>query len=114
MGTTGTGNLGDYRGGKPEGDRCERAFSADLEEVGRCAYFAGHGDLPPVGAAVRVVASKRMTVISGDAEEEIGFLPTEYNYLRQCIREGHSYSGVVQSSSLRPIPRVIVDIAPTS
>jgi len=113
MGTTGTGKFEDYGQGGGEGDRCDKAFVAELEEVATCAFYENHEGLPPVGTPVLVKVDRRVTVIAADTNEEIGFLPTEFNYLRACIKSGRSYEGLVQSISERPLLRVSVDMAPS-
>jgi len=114
MGTTGTGRFQDYGAGKDEEDRCSKAFTADLEDVATCAFHREHESLPSAGAPVRVQLGRRITVVTSDSDEEIGHLPTEFNYLRACIKSGRTYEGVVRSSAERPLPRVSVDIAPAS
>ncbi len=114
MGTTGSGKFEDYETGAEDEDRCDKAFTAELEEVATCAFFNSHEDLPLAEAPVRVQAGQRLVVLSSETEEEIGYLPTEFNYLRGCINLGRIYEGAVRSSGKRPLPRVSVDIAPTS
>ena len=79
-----------------------------------CAFFKLHKSLPAPGIPVKVLVAKRLTVATSDTSEEIGHLPTEFNYLRACIKSGRIYEGAVRSSAVRPLPKVSVDIAPTS
>jgi hypothetical protein len=122
MGSSGTGTLSDYsdkttkRGdGKGEGesgkDPCEKAFNALLEDVERCSYYIKHKSLPPRGTEVSVSFSRRLLVETLDGEA-IGYLPTAYNYLAGCMKNGRSYGGQVSSASTKPIVRVHVDIGP--
>jgi hypothetical protein len=112
MGTTGTGRFHDYAGGKDEEDRCDRAFTADLEDVATCAFYREHESLPSAAVPVRIRIGRRLTVVTSDSDEEVGHLPTEFNYLRACMKAGRAYEGMVRSSAERPLPRVTVDIAP--
>ena len=114
MGTTGTGKFENYDAGKVEEDRCSKAFAAELEDVATCAFFKAHKALPATGTPVKVRVVQRVSVVSSDSDEEIGHLPTEFNYLRVCIKSGRTYDGAVRSSALRPLPKVSVDIAPAS
>jgi len=80
-------------------DVCARRIEdAELEEVERCAFFEGHGALPPVGTDVVVVReqnSGRPAAATISAREIIGLLPADYNYLVACLESGYSYAGVV-------------------
>jgi hypothetical protein len=86
-----------------------------LEEVARCDYFTAHHALPPVGTPVAV----RTKLVSGrigvetTAGELVGFLPTDYNYLLRCMKQGYTYAGKVASSILKPVPVVRVDLEAT-
>ena len=45
--------------------------------------------------------------------EVVGYLPTAFNYLRQCVARGHQYSGTVESSGVvNSIPVVRVRLTP--
>jgi len=114
MGTTGTGRFGDYGAGQDEGDRCDKAFAADLEDLATCAFYRDHESLPPAGTLIALIVNQRVTVVTAGTGEEIGHLPTEFNYLRACIRSGRIYEGLVKSIAERPLLRVSVDIAPTN
>jgi hypothetical protein len=122
MGSTGTGRLSDYSGsedltkqtgGSSGEDSCNKAISANLEDVERCAYFKVHDDVPTRETQVSLVLNKRLMVIE-QSGLIIGYIPTQFNYLAGCINRGLSYRGIVSASSRRPIARVLVDLAPTS
>ena len=112
----GSGQSGAGKGGQPEIDQCERKLAdIALEEVGRCEYVADHGGLPPAGMPVTLrtaLVGGRLAVESVDSKEVIGFLPTEFNYLLQCTKQGYSYTGTVKSVRPRPVPVVRVDLEP--
>jgi hypothetical protein len=83
-----------------------------LEEVALCQYFVTHRSVPAIGTAVSVSATLvhgRVAVITG-ADEVVGYLPVEYNYVRRCIEEGFSYGGEVVLSASRPIPTVRITL----
>jgi hypothetical protein len=133
MGSSGTGKFTDYPG-TPRGsakarsaqggaekaedqiDECERVLqNITLEEVARCAYFKTHNALPAVLSAVRVRSSLvggRIAVETLSPAEVVGLLPTEYNYLLQCMEQNYKYSGQVKSTRNRPVPVIRVDLGP--
>jgi len=126
MGSSGTGHFSDYSGSsggsiKSEGsgtskgsgnsNRCENNLNVSLEEVASCNYYRNHDGVPPAQTDVNVISKLiggRIGVQTTTGSELIGYLPTEYNYLRRCMEQGYSYNGTVSSSSLKPIPRVSV------
>lgn len=140
MGSSGTGRFTDYPGtpsgssktgsgnGSGEGgqsgdgggvsktDQCLRVIeNVALEEVARSAYFNAHKSLPPTGTAVAVRSSLvggRIAVETIPALELVGLLPTEYNYLLQCMKQGYKYPGKVVSTTSKPVPVVRVDLEP--
>ncbi len=56
------------------------------------------GMLPAVDTEVSVDFKVRLVVKSNDGLI-IGYLPTKYNYLRNCIVKGFTYTGVVSNVS---------------
>lgn len=105
-------NAGDANGGSSGQDKCGLAFSANLEEVGRCFYFINYGDVPPTGTAVTVTFNGYRLAVETTIGEEIGYLPTKFNYLKICLDSDFRYGGVVTSSRTTPSPSVLVDITP--
>lgn len=123
MGSSGSGNFTDYSNNKPQGkknnggssgkDQCGTAFTTSLDEVARSEYFIAREEVPPLRTEVSVrVRDGRIAVIAGN--EQIGYLPTEYNYILMCFADGYSYSGAVTVSANRPVPAIRVAIAPAS
>jgi len=132
MGSTGTSRFSDYSGSsgggekptksssnsKSTGDtsnRCEKNLNVSLEEVATCTYYSDHGEVPPANTDVDVISKLvggRIGLRTTITSELIGYLPTEYNYVRRCMEQGYSYSGKVTSSSLKPIPRISVSLKP--
>ena len=123
MGSSGPGNFSDYSnypraikgvtGAVDSEDKCALAFSTLIEDVDTCKYYSKKGILPAVGTEVYVEFNVRLVVISNDGLI-IGYLPTKYNYLRNCIVKGFTYTGVVSNVSTTPINTVIVDITPSA
>lgn len=124
MGSTGSGTFSDYSrrkpisqednsGGSSNVDKCAIAFSNGLEDVGRCFYFMNYLDVPPVGTSIIIIFNGIRLVAETLAGEEIGYLPTQYNYIKFCMEEGHSYSGIVSSSNAIPSPSVRIDVTPS-
>ena len=123
MGSSGPGNFSDYSnypraikgvtGGVDSEDKCTLAFSTLIEDVDTCEYYSKKGTLPSVGTEVFVEFKFRLLVKSNDGLI-IGYLPTKYNYLRNCIVKGFNYTGVVSVASSTPINTVVVDITPSA
>jgi hypothetical protein len=114
MGSTGSGRLPDYPGsskspsdssgsdGTPfPSDRCARAISVALEDIEHCDYFGTHGVVPPVGEILKVAQRKRV-VAETTAGVTVGNLPTSYNYLAACLKDGWTYVGSIRSGSNGP------------
>ncbi|MET6996394.1 hypothetical protein [Chitinophaga defluvii] len=123
MGSTGSGSFSDYSRHKPtnsEGanggssgkDKCGEAFSCSLEEVGRCFYFINYGNVPPVETEVFVSFNGVRLVVENKLKEEIGYLPTKFNYIKYCLDDKFKYGGTVTASSITSTPSVNVDIVP--
>lgn len=123
MGSSGPGNFSDYSnypraikgvtGAVDSEDKCALAFSTFIEDVDTCEYYSKKGMLPAVDTEVSVDFKVRLVVKNNDGLI-IGYLPTKYNYLRNCIVKGFSYTGVVSNVSSTPINTVIVDITPST
>ena len=124
MGSTNTGRFTDYSqnskgspktggigGGASGDDLCDKAFTTELEEVERCEYFKKYSKLPNKGSQIYVNFNNRLEIIS-NSSEVIGYLPTKYNYLVACTTDGFSYAGVIVSTTITPLVKIRVDIAP--
>jgi hypothetical protein len=124
MGSSGSSSFSDYseqkptsaganNGGASQIDKCNLAFACSLEEVSRCSYFKEKG-IPSLGTEVVITFNKvRLAAIDMSSGEEIGYLPTKFNYIKNCIDAGFSYSGVVRSISISPTPSILIDITPS-
>ena len=120
MGSSGTGKISDYpgsskaddrksgggnggaggsgggaSGGGGADDRCAKAFSTKLEDVEHSEYFQAHGTAPPEGTVITVAHQKRMVATTADGQS-IGNLPTAFNYLAACLKNGWQYVGTVR------------------
>jgi len=123
MGSIGVGNFSDYSGRIPKTpndksggmsgeDNCGKAFQTSLEDVGRCFYYINYLAVPSKGVDITISFNGIRIVAENTLGEEIGFLPTRYNYLRYCIEDGLRYLGVITFSTLSPTPTVTIDVAP--
>lgn len=124
MGSSGSGNFSDYSGstapkdkagqgggGTSGVDRCQQAFSTVLEEVAQCDYFVQSQVVPAAGTPLGLVFAKRVFAVDARGVK-VGALPTSFNFLATCLRDGVTYAGVVRSSALTPMPTVEVDFVP--
>ncbi len=128
MGNSGSGRISDYPGSSPSGssksgagngntppeDRCAKAFSARLEDVELSDFYQNHGRFPDVGTQLEIALRKRL-VAQTTTGESVGNLPTSFNYLAACIKDGWRYVGSVESATSGP-PEVSLsaDFAATS
>ena len=123
MGSTGSGSFTDYpgsgskRGGGGSGgssgtDRCNKAFSCELEEIEQCDYFSKHSSAPPADTLLSLAHNKRIMAVD-ESGITVGALPTELNYLAGCLKEGFNYQGRVVSSTSGSVATVTVDFKPT-
>nr|WP_321981010.1 hypothetical protein [uncultured Cohaesibacter sp.] len=116
MGSTGSGIFSDCSGSRNNDgtggtsgvDRCRQAFSCSLEEIELCDYFKTRAALPPVGTELVIVHQKRLFAATQQGVK-VGALPTSFNYLAACMKDGLSYVGVVTASTILPIPLVSAD-----
>jgi len=124
MESSGSGRISDYPGSSgPTGggsggedgtpsDRCAQALAVALEDIEHCDYYKTHSAVPAVGERLRIVQKKRI-VAETDAGLTVGNLPTRYNFLAGCLKDGWRYVGSVRtSSSGPPIAAVSADFGP--
>ncbi|MBQ4393871.1 MAG: hypothetical protein II825_01035 [Paludibacteraceae bacterium] len=122
MGSTGTGHLTDYSnyrgarvgvtGGKDLVNMCEKAFETSIEDVETNDYYISKGSVPPAGARGVLSFNGKRIVVVDDSGKTIGNMPTTYNYLLNCLEEGYEYVWVVVASAEKPLPSVVIAIAP--
>src|ERR1700758_5867584 len=114
MGSSGSGRISDYPGSSGKGsstskgdggggdaggsDRCGQAFAVALEDIEHCDFYRAHGAVPALGQTLRIAHKKRI-VAETDAGETVGNLPTKYNYLAGCLKDGWTYAGTVTASN---------------
>lgn len=123
MGSTGTGHLTDYSnymgarvgvtGGKDIVNMCEKAFTTSIEDVATNDYYTSMGVVPPVGARGVLSFNGKRIVVIDDNGKTIGNLPTADNYLLSCLEEGYEYVVEVMASTEKPLPFVVIAIAPS-
>lgn len=121
MGSTGSGRLSDYSrfGGAVKGvtggedliNKCDRAVATVLEDVETCDYYKKYGKVPAKGTYVRIDKTMRLVAVDENGDV-IGHLPTEYNYLLECLNEGYQYEGVVSGSFDIPVLSVYIAATP--
>jgi len=133
MGSTGSGKFGDYRvgngklmgnsntntsggvGGSKSGEiECPSIIeNIRLEDVATSEYYVKNRSLPPSGDNVSLyttIFKGRLVVNATSTGEIIGNLPTQYNYLINCMKSGLNYTGAVVASGQKPIPFVVVTL----
>lgn len=119
MGSSGSGNFGDYSGrpktqsgggssgGSSGSDKCGEAFTASLEDVAAHDYYVNHGTVPAVGTELRIEVRGRVVAVVG--AESVGSLPTRLNYLARCLQDGYTYTGIITASSNGSNPQIQAD-----
>lgn len=127
MGSSGSGRISDYPGssssskssgskGSEDGgaqDRCDKAFSARLEDVEQSEYYRAHGKMPPNDTPLEVAQRKRLLAQTA-VGQSVGNLPTSFNYLASCMKDGWSYVGTVRNiASGPPVATISVDFVAT-
>lgn len=121
MGSTGSGNFTDYQGfsgnnpkqgGESNENKCEKAFRTELEDIDTSEYYISNGHLPEVNTEITIEFNGHRIVATIDSQE-IGNLPTKYNYLRKCMIE-FTYSGIVSNTSTNPINSIIINVSPNA
>src|SRR5690606_14285649 len=98
------------QGGTSSENDCKKAFRTELEDVETSIYYTTNGVLPDVNTAITIIFNglRIVAVVNG---QEIGNLPTKYNYLRKCMDE-ITYSGVVANTSDIPINSITINVSP--
>lgn len=121
MGSTGSGRLSDYSrfrgavkgvtGGEDLINKCDRAVATVLEDVETCDYYKKNGKVPAKGTYVKIALKIRLVAID-EKGDVIGYLPTEYNYLLECLNDGYQYEGEVSGSFETPVVSVYIAVTP--
>ena len=121
MGSTGSGRLSDYTrfrgaikgvtGGEDLINKCDRAVATVLEEVATCDYYKKNGHVPAKGTYVKIGLKTRLVAFDENGDV-IGYLPTEYNYLLECLNDGYQYEGEVSGSFETPVHSVYIAVTP--
>lgn len=84
-----------------------------LEDVAISQYYVSRNSLPNPGEAVELpsdIVNGRLVVTVSSTGEILGNLPTEYNYLINCLKRGITYIGTVASSGVSPVPFAVVSL----
>jgi hypothetical protein len=119
MGSTGSGNFTDYQGyssnnpkqgGESKDNVCERAFRTELEDIDTSEYYRANNNLPEENSEI-FISFNGYRIVALVNDQEIGNLPTKYNYLRRCM-ENYTYSGIVSNTSTNPINSITINVSP--
>lgn len=84
-----------------------------LEDVAMSEYYMNKHSVPEVDGEVELsgeIHFGRLVVSLISTGEVIGNLPTDYNYLIDCINMGKEYTGSILSSGTSPVPYVVVTL----
>lgn len=98
-------------------DVCDRIIeSATIEEVEKTHYHKKHHKVPLEGEYVelrKTLEEGRLVIEHVLSRLSIGYLPTRFNYLAQCLASGKQYSGKVVKSANSPCARIIITLSPS-
>ena len=108
------GGGGQGGGGKLSNDRCGAKLDGiSLQEVANCTYYREHESPPPKKSRVRIrkkLFGGRVAIEIQDTKEVIGLLPTKFNYIVPCMKDGWEYTGSIVDTSKAKIPKVIINL----
>ena len=120
MGSSGSGRFSDYTGtnkdksgggGSSGVDACSKPFECELEEVERSTYFSTHKALPAIDADLTLFFERRIGAQTSNGEL-VGYLPTQFNYVASCLREGWQFPATVINVTVKPFPRLWLRATP--
>lgn len=101
----------------PKTDVCDRVIeSARIEEVERTQYHKRHFKVPMPGDKVKLrnaLENGRLVIEHVESNLSIGYLPTRFNYLAQCLASGKKYGGKVTASANSPSARIVIELVPS-
>ncbi len=124
MGSTGSGKFGTYNvsetsriakvniGGIDEITCPKIITNIKLEDVATSEYYSDYDSVPPKRTRVNLrtnIYEGRLVVEHENQQKILGNLPTQYNYLINCIKK-EFYSGEIISSGIVPIPYIVVSL----
>jgi hypothetical protein len=111
-GSSGTGSSGSTGGNGGSSDRCAQAIAVTLEDIEHCDFYKAGNTVPERGQQLRIAHKKRI-VAETAAGTTVGNLPTAYNYLASCLKDGWTYLGTVTASNgSGTVAAVLADFAP--
>lgn len=132
MGSAGSGKFGTYRfgTGQPANDTGNKGGDVGigsgigeiecpsvienirLEDVATSEYYVNHQSLPSSGNPIELnnAIYKGRLVVNTSTGEVVGNMPTQYNYLINCVKKGMHYTGTVVASGLTPVPFMVVTL----
>lgn len=104
-------------GAQPGTDMCDRVIeSARLEEIERSQYHKKHSRVPRIEDLVRLrkgLEAGRLVIEHASTNLSVGYLPTRFNYLVQCLASGRKYNGKVTASTDSPSARIVIELSPS-
>jgi hypothetical protein len=77
----------------------------------RCAYFMNHKGLPADHTALTLSLNQRVAAQTPQGDV-VGYIPTEYNYIAGCLKGGWRFPAAVVNTSMKPFPRIWVQVTP--
>ena len=122
MGSSGSGRFGDYNirsslgGTSNEKTEIECPLIVEtikVEDVATSQYYLDNQDVPLTCSRVELkstIVNGRLVIEHLDSRKIVGNLPTQFNYLYTCIKQGMNYKGEVVSSGISPVPYVVVTL----
>ena len=114
MGSAGTGQFGNYQNNGLGDDNGNQNFQdkiINLEDVAASSYYINHNSVPNPGELITITFSnKRIAVQLDSANEIIGNLPVQYNYLLTKIQQETRITGSIESSGTIPIPYITIKL----
>lgn len=135
MGSSGSGKFGTYHVDNPKGANAgaedgegasNRSGGANgeiecpknienirLQDVATSENYLNNKNVPQNSEEVYLndrIVNGRLVVMLASTGEIVGNLPTQYNFLINCIKSGYGYAGSVVASGFTPVPFIVVSL----
>lgn len=112
MGSSGSGNFGNYR--EQYKRECPKEIVINVEDFEQSSYYAKYSNPPAISSKVYIgtqLVNKRLVLIDKATQLEIGNVPISYNYIfNSCILEGINYEGKVMHVGTVPYFEIVVEL----
>ncbi len=113
-GTANGGGIGSVGGGGTGEVECPDVLeNIRLEDVATSDFYLNNNFLPTPSAPVELhntIYKGRLVIKETFTGEVVGNLPTQYNYIINCIKKGKHYTGTVIAAGMVPVPFVVVTL----